>query len=114
MTNLRPHSFIKARRRTTERRSLQPAAQLHRYKQKRMERTVGDQDQTGTVIHIVIHIQMLMMKRLQTLLRLKPVVVSGKNLCQILDLKVLMGTMSGRSPGLLSLLHMPRNIRKLL
>ncbi|TNN23726.1 hypothetical protein EYF80_066152 [Liparis tanakae] len=109
MTNLRPHSFIKASQRMTERRSLQPAAQLHQYKQKLMKRIVGDQDQTGTYSHIIIHIQMMMMmmKRHQTLLRLKPVVVSGKKLCQILDLKVEMGTMSGRSPGLLSLLHMP-------
>ncbi|GLD69084.1 zinc finger protein 572-like protein [Lates japonicus] len=43
-------SFIRVRLRRTEKQSLQPAAQLNTWKQKLMERTVEDQDQTGTQV----------------------------------------------------------------
>ncbi|XP_022602889.1 uncharacterized protein LOC111223140 [Seriola dumerili] len=65
--NLSPHSFIRVRLRRTERQSLQPAAQLNTWRQKLMERTVEDQDQTGTQIHI----NLILMSGPKTLLRLK-------------------------------------------
>ncbi|GLD69085.1 oocyte zinc finger protein XlCOF6.1-like protein [Lates japonicus] len=44
-----PPSLTRVRLRRTEKQSLQPAAQLNTWKQKLMERTVEDQDQTGTL-----------------------------------------------------------------
>eukprot|EP00064_Thunnus_orientalis_P023523 superscaffoldBa00008981_g23769 len=75
-TNLSPHSFIQVKLRRTERQSLQPAAQLNRWKQTLMERIVEDQNQPGTHIQIDFY-NLILMTGLYIFLNLILVLKSG-------------------------------------
>ncbi|KAL7375568.1 hypothetical protein ABVT39_019891 [Epinephelus coioides] len=70
-----PHSLIKVKLRRTDRQSLQPAAQLNRWKQRLKERTVEDQNQPGTQIQIHIY-NLRLMTRLESLLSLRLMIVT--------------------------------------